>query len=221
MALVTLEELKVALAIKSSSTTDDDMLYQYITSAQALIQSYLKIYNLESHTVTSEYYRGTNTRYIRLRDRPVISVTSVYMDGTGYFGQGSDPFPAATLLTAGTHYALELDHPAGYSRSGLVRRIDGVWPAQVLRRRGELAPYTDLAAGNIKVTYVAGFATIPADLKQVVYMMVAQMRHGGFAGGPLSQEGLEGYSVSLADPGLLSESIKGLLAPYKGLALAT
>src|SRR5690606_19172886 len=70
----------------------------------------------------------------------VRSITSVYEDVNAKAGQGSNDFPASTLLTAGTEYWLDVDE-TGLSRSGFLIREAGTWSRR---------PRT------IKVTYVAG-----------------------------------------------------------------
>lgn len=93
-----------------------------------------------NNRVAFEYSEETDR--LCLPERPVRSITSIYSDSAAYFGQGASDFGAATLLTAGTDYALEYT-ASGVSWSGMVRKIAGTWPAR---------------AGTVKVTYVAGFS---------------------------------------------------------------
>ena len=130
----------------------------------------------------TEFYKGTGNRELLLRQRPVQSVASVYLDHGGYFGEASDAFAAATLLTEGEDFVLDLNQ-AGLSASGILYRIGGDWPAILSTPGGQLTGIQQSSLGNIKVTYTAGFTRIPWDLQDAVIQLIAQKRSGEMSDG--------------------------------------
>ena len=205
--------MKVALNI--SGTSEDTRIDLLLTAADRMIKQHVGR-DLESGTYgasgtaidgsigDSGYYSGDGTINLILRQRPVTSVTSVYLDATGYFGDNPDgAFASGTLLVAGTDYVLRWDGtlPGAATRCshvGIIKRIGGVWPEAWQYRRGSINPQAVDHIGNIKVTYVAGYTTVPADLKYALALVVAKMRMSAIYGGqsPIS-ESYEDYSYSL------------------------
>ena len=129
---------------------------------------------------------------------------AVWFDPTGYFGVNPDgSFAADTLLVDGEEYALQTDGclPDGSvkcSYKGVVERLSGVWSGARVRERGTLIAGHGLAQGNIKVAYVAGYPTVPADLKAAALQLVSWMRHTAAYGGAfLKGEKLGAYEYSL------------------------
>lgn len=220
MALSTRTSVKTHLGIPQSDTTEDNALDQWLAGASALIKRYLGGQQLEQATYT-EYYQGLGTNQLRLRQRPVISITSIYLDTDGYYGQGTTPYPAATLLTAGLDYALVPDQPDGTSsRSGIVERLNGTWPAGWKRTRGMLGAAITPGLGNLKITYVAGYATIPADIELATNKLVALIRREAQAGAALTGENYSdggSYSYSVNPPANWTEAIAGELSGYKAM----
>lgn len=169
----------------------------------------------------TEYYSGDGTRMLQLKQRPVQSVSSIYVDSSGYYGQGTDAFASSTLLTAGQDYALALSN-ATESESGVVYRLGDVWsgvnaaPVDQLRYQGETG------LGNIKVTYFAGYAPIPYDLQAACEMMIARFWTTLSKGGALQSESLDYYSYTRLSPELEQKALDGvasMLAPYRQLVL--
>lgn len=89
---------------------------------------------------TAVFMSDSSNRLLQLDNLPVRSITSIWENPVGHFGDGA--FDATHLLAAGTNYSL-VREAAGISRSGLVQRLDGAWSA---------------APGSIKIIYVAGFS---------------------------------------------------------------
>lgn len=77
---------------------------------------------------------------IQLRNTPVRSITNVWEDFTGYYGQGPNAF-SGNPLTSGTDFYLKCERD-GISFSGSLVRRSIWWMA---------------APGSVKVQYVAGF----------------------------------------------------------------
>ena len=212
MAIVTLAEVKTYLKITDSS--EDDFLTMLLADAVDVAQQYCRR-RFEQATYT-EYYSGTGTRMLVLRQRPVQSITSVYLDNNAFYGQGTDPFASNTLLTSGTDYSLELDETLSnglvVSRAGLLVRTRTIWPElNPAYYPGRLTQEYGPAYGNIKVTYVAGYpsAAMPSDIKLAIRLLVSQQRQNAQYGHPLQSEQISDYNYQLAQGGEGSPPIIG------------
>lgn len=206
MALTSLASVKLLLSITDAS--QDALVTACVDAAQAAVKNYIRRGKAtqafsswpESGTDT-EYYSGQDNAALVLRYYPVTSLASIYLDDDGYFGQGTDPFPSSTLLTAGSDYAIVLDDGAG-SVSGRVLRLGGIgsggtggeygwWPPGwgfttpmgSLAMSGRRPAVWPAGKGNLKVTYTAGFTTIPSDLSyataQLAVWLWRAAPHGG------------------------------------------
>jgi hypothetical protein len=179
-------------------------LEDIIDATDAIIKKWCKR-NLESANYT-EYYSGSDRPELVLRQRPVTAVTAVYMDPTGFWGQGANAFPSSTLMTAGTHYALVLDDGGNQSTCGVLMRIGGTgpgfpgtYPDQWMG--GKLAAYRlprwQRGQGNIKIQYTAGYTTVPEDLANAATQIAAYLVRNMPSGMPLTSEGLGAYNYSI------------------------
>jgi hypothetical protein len=160
----------------------------------------------------TEYYCGPNDPTLVLRESPVVSISSVYLDSGAYFAQASGAFAADTLLTAGVDYALD-------ARRGFLVKIGGVWPGVNAQARGLLASGVTEGVGNIRVTGIYGYAPIPADLQLAACQVVAEMKASARLGGALSSERTDYYSytrASAADVSTMLGSSMSILAGYGG-----
>lgn len=199
MALVTLSGLKDYLGIET--TTEDGFLNAVIPGVEAALKRLIG-FEIEAQNSLTEYYAGNNSNFLRLRETPVRSVTSVFVDPSGAWGQYAGGFAASTQLTAGLDYYLRMDGPLGLtSASGtLVRLGNRVWPGKVVNEVGLLTNYKVAGEGNIKVVYNSGFETIPADIVLAVYQICAQIRLARQTGMNIQSESFEDYSYSLGTP---------------------
>ncbi len=182
-----------------------------VPQISALIEEYIgrKI----KQAVYTEYHPGTGTALLTLRQRPVTAITSLYLDEAGVFG-------SETLLVPEQDYSLRLDQPDGSSRSGVVVRIGGTWPRSVVHRGGLLSPQFGDGTECIKVTYTAGFATLPPDLQLAVTLMVPHIRQLDRKGALVQSESHAdiGYSYTLAVPAgydIFPPHVKRILARYR------
>lgn len=220
MSLTSKENVKLLLGI---SGTDQDTLLDYlIAEADVIIEGYLGR-RIEQETFT-EYYSGTGDDRLWLHNTPVASITSIHQDNGGYFGQGSDAFAAATLLTEGSDYVLERDDASETepSASGCVFRIGGIWNRPQVRRRGQLCSEPGSGKGNIKVVYVGGFAVVPKDLEFCANRLVVQLYKFRKKPSGISSESFEDYSYSLAgseDADKALDSSKSVLARYRRIII--
>lgn len=226
MALTT---LGAVLAIPGMAKISTEFLTLSIGYMSQAIKTYLK-QNIEQQTLT-EFYSGDNQPNIVLKQVPVQSIANLWFDPTGYWGQAPNAFPSTTLMTQGTQYALVLDSGGVVSNRGLVRLIQGGgtgwwgwgggygnnWQGKLA---GTQVPVWPICYGGIKVEYVAGYATVPADLQYACGMLVAYAVRNMPSGSPLASESLGAYSYSIvqqAAAGMVPEigSIAQTLAFYR------
>lgn len=152
----------------------------------------------------THYFPGNGTRELPLRERPVQSIASLYLDNAAYHGDASGAFASTALLVAGTDYTLRRDGPGPEaSKSGLVTRINGVWDATTVSTAGLLGSSEVTGAGNIKATYLAGYKYLPDRFQGATIGLVTIIRKGAQFGGPLASESYDYYSYQLssATPG--------------------
>lgn len=237
MALTTVPDVKSLLGI--TGTDEDARLAVMVAAASASVQSYCgrnfesTVYGTGTTSAYSSggdsgYYSGDGSRDLILRQRPVTAVASVYQDSTGRFGDNPDgAFASSTLLVAGTDYVLMWDGqlPGASTRcsySGILRRLTGVWPASWQYSAGSINPQFANNTGNIKITYTAGYSTVPSDIQYAVALVVAQMRRTAiFGGDALQSESYENYSYHLgqakasAQQALQMSDVKSILGHYR------
>jgi hypothetical protein len=212
-----------------SATTWDTQIALMATAADRRIKAYLG-YDIESGTypgtVTggkgdSGYYSGNGTPYLLLRNLPVLTITSVYQDATGRFGENPDgAFASATLLVEGTDYVLRTDGyigSAAVSFGGILERIGSVWPELYRHTYGQITGHPGKHRGNIKVAYTAGYATVPGDIALAAAMLISHWRRNIKKGGPVVSENLGSYSYSLGEVqfGSMPPDVVDALKSYK------
>ena len=168
----------------------------------------------------TEFYSGNGTRYLHLRQSPVQSVTSVYEDQAAYYGEASGSFAAASLLTAGTDYALRRDNANATEKSlsGIIERIGTNWTMPTGGHNGLLTAIAERPIGNIKVTYVAGYAPLPVRFQMACEQYVAIMRRIRTTGAALTSEQYDYYNYTLsatADQANELGSVRQLLSSDK------
>jgi Phage gp6-like head-tail connector protein len=210
MPLATLDQLKLMLGI--TDTSQDALLTQILAGVDRAIYSFTKRDVLEEVTVTL-IMSGNGRPDLVLPHRPVTSITSVHVDQDGYWGDGTNPFPAETLWTPGVHYSLIRDGygvgPGG--KSAILRRLGGAlpgggflnWPPWPLPASPGLlaasrATYWPIGDGNIKVVMLAGYNPVPADLALAAQELAIQVYRRRAFGVPLQSESYAGYSYTLA-----------------------
>ncbi len=168
----------------------------------------------------TEYYSGNGSQFFKLRQRPVQSITSVYLDSSAYWGESATAFASSSLLTAGQDYALVRDNgdATEQSISGQIARLSGVWDRPTARSMGLLSSVPGNAMGNIKVTYTAGFAPVPLRYQLACQQMCASVRNTRSLGGAVQSESYDYYSYQMApaaEQALMLGSVKQLLGDLK------
>jgi hypothetical protein len=151
-ALADLASTKAYLKIPTATTTDDDLITSLINACSTAIENYCRR-TFSQITYTDEMYDGNNSRYLNLKNYPVISVSSVKVNG---------------VLIDSSQYVCKKD-------SGVLARV-GPYPNtftglsmsrfQTVWNRGDW---------NIAVTYSAGFTAIPDDVALALKMYVASI----------------------------------------------
>jgi hypothetical protein len=224
-ALTTLASVKTYMQIADASR--DSLISQLIPQVSQRIEKWCGR-SFGSYEYT-DYYSGDGTPLLVLRQRPVVpDGLRVWVDDTGYWGQGDateGPFPASSELSAG-EFALDLDD-GGVSGSGLLYRVDAVWPMAKVRlwvnQSPELAADRRYPTGNVKVVYTAG--ELPDDVALAANMTVAAILQANRTGSPIQSEGYEDYSRTLASfataSGLVSvipPQALSILADYRELS---
>jgi hypothetical protein len=159
--MLTLAEVKLQLGITDSSK--DTLLNQLI--AQAIAHAKRETQRLFTVEELVEFYDGTNTSKLVLRESPVVSVDEIRLDDNGHYGQSIDSFGDETILIEGVDYAVN---------GSIVHRINAWWPPRVVNRIGQLSNEIRHGQGNIKVTYHAGFDGMPDDIKDACIQIIAR-----------------------------------------------
>ncbi len=215
MALTTLADLKTYLGI--SDTSEDSLLNLLIADADAAILGYIGR-TIEQATLT-EYYSGDASQMLVLKQRPVTAVTSVHVDDSGYAGQGSGAFASATEWTAGTDFYIRTE-VENESNTGELVAIKGPGTFTADHQPKTWGEWPD-GTGNVKVIYVAGYATVPSDIAGACRILVAWMRASRDNGMPVKSEKLGSYSYTLLDDTGIPElaTIRGICNRYRNMIL--
>ena len=219
MALTNLNSVKDQAGISRADTTRDTQLLSLISGCTDLVKRYLNR-DIESQSYT-EYYSGDGDVELILRQFPVISVQRVSIDLGGYFGDPSGSFPSSGDLVAGVDYAQQSGQ-SGKGSSGILRRINGVWPCIAARSRGTLQGLPPEPMGNILVQYTAGFATIPASIQMAVNSLVirvAEMASTGMAESGGSYEDFSVQYLTSPDAIRLLGTVERSLAAFKSIPI--
>lgn len=221
MNLLTLNEAKTFLEISTSDRVEDRKLNFLIEYASAWILEYLNRPDIE-YKQRTEYYRGTGTKYLPLRCRPVSSpeTIQIYIDSSAYYGATTGAFGTASALTYGSDFCLQLDiEEAAKSRSGLLIRINNIWPRPSARQAGYLSPFITPDTGSIKVTYYGGYTvdTLPTNLKLAAQFLIAKLRYIFPLGLEMNSESYEDRFISFAGDkkDYILSLVKPLLISYR------
>lgn len=193
VALITTAEAKAFLGIPTATTSENTMVNAIINSMSKFFTTYCgrNFINAEY----TEYYDGTDTDKLFLKNYPIITLDSLYIDATRVF--------AASSLISSAYYLLN-------KASGIVTLFNyGIFPC---------------GKGNIKVTYDAGYATdsIPYDLKHACRLAVlhAYKRHYQDKRIGLVSETIGDRTMSYANEDL-PITVKSILNRYKKAGIAS
>lgn len=138
--LVTLQQAKDYLEI--TDATHDALLQEFIDRLSAWVESYCGR-TFAQAAYADELHDGDGTSRLVVKQRPIVSVASLFDDIDRQFGAGTQ---------------IDAEDFVVYPERGEIR-LDGLVFAQGLQ--------------NVKVTYTAGFSQIPLDLQQAVIELIA------------------------------------------------
>lgn len=169
--LTTLANVRAALKVATTDTGDDAYITALVTRASSFIKRYCRREILDPGADVTEIHDGRGRSKIRLRDWPVITLTSVHEDSESLF-------PGSTLVPS-TDYIVD-------KRLGVIVRPYGVaW----LR-------YDQ----SVKVIYRPGYTTTPADVEQACIELVVgkwlRRRNEGVASKSLGDGSVAYFSAS-------------------------
>lgn len=150
-ALTSVADVKELMGIDAGDTSKDNLIIRKINQATGIIERWCgksPEQHFASTTYTNEEYDGTGIDQLILRNRPVTSVTSFQSRGTSQNIADWDDFDTEDYFTDTVTLA-----------SGVIDLT-----------------YT-LGAGynRYRITYVAGYTTIPADLAEAAAMLAAYL----------------------------------------------
>lgn len=216
-----LREVKIFLEIDPEDTEEDILLGFLIEHASQWIEEILNRPGMDKKSRT-EFYFGTGNQRLLLRSRPVFTTPTirVFLDEGGNFGATSGSFDATdTALIYGTDFALVIDQENGTSRSGILYRINDLWPRPSVRQRGLLSPFLGVGFGTIKVIYTAGYEVdnLPSGLRLAANLLVQRLRYIMPLGMELASDSFEERNISAvtSEKDKLLAVVKPLLFPYR------
>jgi hypothetical protein len=156
--LSNLSSVKLHLGV--ADTSQDSVLTQWLAEADQAIKTECDLLLEQPPQPILEFVRGNGQQVVPLRQTPVQQVIEARLDNSdGNYGSTAGGFGTGALLVAGQDYALVADHPAGYgwSGSGLLARLNGVWDRCPVRYPGRLNVAQERGQGNLRVLYVCGY----------------------------------------------------------------
>ena len=193
-ALTSLAALKLRLGIDNTDTSNDDELTNYINEVSELVQSNLRR-NLKAQDYTNELYQGNDEQDLLLDNYPINSIAQIEYR---YYHPGA-------------FYVIEPDEYFIHRKKYSVVREYGWY------RFGSATRYltkVEFPFYNIRITYNAGYTTIPSDIEGLVKDIIADMYTRVRTGG----QGLKQYRI--ADIAMtwkdgLSDLQKSILGRYR------
>lgn len=148
-ALATLADVKLYLRIAVADVSEDAFLDRLIDMSTGQIEKYTRR-KLKERVGLTEFYDGTGTSHLILREFPITGLTSVNIDPLQTFG-------TATEIDV-TQFIVRSDKEGRISISPIGSTTSARFPGGVK---------------NVKVVYNAGFATIPDELALAAIKLVA------------------------------------------------
>jgi hypothetical protein len=213
--LTNLSEYLVAIHGSETVTDADAKFYlQTIPAVEAAFQKAIGR-ELTYKPLDVTYLDGRGTPTVAIKRTPVDpSGLAVRVDEGGYYGQVTDSFGSTTALTIGEDFVLDIDSLKGdgLSYSGILRRLNGVWPWQSWRgfQGGNpyLSPRARKCPGCIRVTANCGYQIVPPDVKKAVFDGVTQIKNTAVAGRFMNSVSGEAVSVSWGELKLETELMR-------------
>lgn len=184
---MTIDKQLVKDYLEISGTTYDTLLTSLITRVCAWIEGYCdRVF--DSTVYTDEIYSG-GKKFLFLKKYPVSAITKIK------YKSGSNSNPTWTAFTV-DDYDL-IDNRKLRRAGGWAPGVNTVWPQGV---------------NNIRVSYTAGYTTLPSDLEQLIIELAAKKFNQRKSDG-MSSEGVEGVNINWTRA--LSPEQKLVLNKYK------
>jgi len=220
MALATAAEFEM-LAPTLSAGADPGGVLLALSAASTAAERYCG--RTFASTTYTEYYDGNGYPNLPLNQFPVTAVSSVYLDGAGGYGQISGTFGSTALLTQGEDYVwvgttgmLQLCASTAIWPMGFGVSVGSSWGWPGLKRRGATYRGWPKIPGCIKVTYTAGYTTIPEDLRMAVCVMAGYILQSSDNGGMVTTS--DSYIDVSTGSGFVSEQLARGNVPALGSA---
>lgn len=157
-ALVTLTDVHAHLNIPTADTSHDTELQGFIDAAQPVVED---VVGPVVNVTFDEWYDGGGM-FLSLRHRPIVSVTSV----TEYVGTSTYPLTQIASPDLGTTYSYTFE-PGG----------------RIIRRSTAGLRAFPPGVGNVRVVYIAGRATVPANVRMGTLEIIRHNYELGQQGG--------------------------------------
>jgi len=199
MALTTVAKVKAHL--KKTDTTDDALLAALVLSAQAMIEKYCQRH-FDAADYGPEYYDGNGECDLLLNEFPLISITSLYVDAERVYGSDC-------LLVEGTDFVK-------YKDEGRIELLTETTGSYVSASGFVKAPLA------VKVSYRAGYATIPYDLELAANEMVAFLFNNRGVVRNVQSQSIGGYSESFGNASAavaIPSNVVSLIESYRNFSM--
>lgn len=192
-ALTTLADVKETLGISAGNTSKDNLIKRKINQATRMIEAFCSLpedHHFKQATYTNEEYDGSGRNQLVLNMRPVTSVTSFQARDTS---QNDDSW---TDVESEFYFASNTD-------AGVVDLL--------------FSPASRYS--SYRVTYVAGYSTIPDDLAEACVTLAAYLVENSATGSGVKrkQEGsreIEYFPPSQGDSLIEQLSLDDMLLRY-------
>lgn len=193
-ALTSVSDVKESLGIAAGDTSKDNLITRKINQATENIEAYCALpygHHFKESTYTNEEYDGSNSDQLVLFMRPVTAVSSFQQRQT------SENISSWDTVDSSLYY---FDIP-----SGIVKGLFG------------LGNYYN----NYRVSYTAGYATIPADLAEACVILAGELVSNASSGTGVKakSEGnrrIEYFDTNQSSSSLIDQlNLDDMLARYK------
>lgn len=142
-ALCSLSDVKESLGIDAGNTTQDNLIIRKINQATVMIERYCGGRRFKATTYTDEEYDATNSDQLSLKNYPVTTFTSLSYRDSSLNENSWETVDSDRYFTDTAAGVLDLTFNAS-----------GRW-------------------NRYKVTYTAGYTTIPADLQEACVILAS------------------------------------------------
>ena len=169
-ALCTLADVKESLGIDAGNSSQNNLIIRKINQATEMIEKYCGGRRFASTTYTDEEYDATNSDQLVLKNRPITAFT--YLDSR----DGTTNVSSWSAVDSELYFR---DNNAGVL--DLTFNASGRW-------------------NRYRVTYTAGYATIPADLAEACVTLASYLVENATSGTGVKKKQEGARSIEYFDP---------------------